>query len=127
MLHKDITEKIIGAAYRVYNQLGFGFLESVYKKSMMIELEKLGLHAKEDVSITVYYDDLPVGYFVSDIVVEEVVIVELKSVQNLAVAHEVQLVNYLTATKTETGLLINFGANGVEVKRKFQKFRQDVF
>jgi GxxExxY protein len=125
MLHKDITEKIIGAAYRVYNQLGFGFLESVYKKSMMIELAKQGLHAKEDVSITVYYDEIPVGYFVSDIVVEEVVIVELKSVQNIAVAHEVQLVNYLTATKTDTGLLINFGASGVEVKRKFRKLRQD--
>jgi hypothetical protein len=65
MLYKDITEKIIGAAYRVYNQLGFGFLESVYKKSMMIELAKLGLHAKEDVSITVYYDELPVGYLIA--------------------------------------------------------------
>jgi GxxExxY protein len=126
MIHDKITEKIIGAAYRVYNQLGFGFLESVYKKSLLIELEKQGTHAKEDVAITVFYDRLPVGYFVADIIVEDVVIVALKSVQNLAVIHEVQLVNYLTATKTETGLLINFGANGVEVKRKFRKFRQDV-
>jgi len=75
--------------------------------------------------ITVLYDRLPVGYFVADIVVDDAVIVELKSVQNLAVTHEVQLVNYLTATKTETGLLINFGTNGVEVKRKFRKIRQD--
>jgi len=109
----------------VYNQLGFGFLESVYKKSLLIELEKQGIPAKEDVAITVFYDQLPVGYFIADIIVDDAVIVALKSVQNLAIIHEVQLVNYLTATKTETGLLINFGANGVEVKRKFRKFKQE--
>jgi len=67
MLHEKITEKIIGAAYRVYHQLGFGFLESVYKKSLLIELEKHEIPAKEDVSITVFYNRLPVGYFIADI------------------------------------------------------------
>ena len=126
MIHEKITEKIIGSAYKVHNQLGFGFLESVYKKSLMLELEKQGLRANEEVPITVFYDDIPVGMFFADLVVEDVVIVELKSVQNLAVIHEVQLVNYLTATKTETGLLINFGPEGVATKRKFQKIRQNI-
>ena len=126
MLHEKITEKIIGSAYKVFNQLGFGFLESVYKKSMLIELEKQGLRVQEEMSITVFYDNLPVGDFFADLVVEDAVIVELKSVQKLAVVHEVQLVNYLTATKTETGLLINFGPEGVAVKRKFRKPRQDL-
>ena len=125
MIHDKITEKIIGSAYRVFNQLGFGFLESVYKKSLLIELEKQGMRAKNEVPIAVFYDGVPVGDFFADIVVEDSVIVELKSVQNLAVIHEVQLVNYLTATKKETGLLINFGPQGVEIKRKFRKTRQD--
>ena len=126
MIHEEITKKIIGSAYTVYNQLGFGFLESVYKKSLLIELAKHGLQVQEELPITVFYDDLPVGNFFADLVVEDAVIVELKAVQNLAAAHEVQLVNYLTATKKDTGLLLNFGAKGVEVKRKFRKPRQDV-
>ena len=125
MIHEEITKKIIGAAYLVYNQLGFGFLESVYKKSLLIELEKQGLQVQEELPITVFYDDLPVGDFFADLVVEDTIIVELKAVQNLAVVHEVQLVNYLNAAKKETGLLINFGAQGVEVKRKFRKPRQN--
>ena len=125
MLHEEITEKIIGSAYKVHNQLGFGFIESVYKKSLLIELETQGLRAKEEVPIAVFYNGLPVGDFFADLVVEDSVIVELKSVQTLTVVHEVQLVNYLTATKTETGLLINFGPKGVDIKRKFRRLRQD--
>jgi GxxExxY protein len=117
LLHQELTEKIIGCAYRVHNQLGFGFQESVYKKSMVIELTKQGLNAKEEVPITVYYDNQPVGDFFADIVVEDIVIIELKSIQQLASIHEVQLVNYLVATKTDIGLRINFGSPSVEVKR----------
>ncbi|MCL2744436.1 MAG: GxxExxY protein [Planctomycetaceae bacterium] len=123
MIHKDITEKVIGSAYKVYNQLGFGFLESVYKKSLLIELEKQGLKAKEEAAITVFYDNVPVGNFFADIIVEDDIIVELKSVQNIVVGHEVQLVNYLNATKKDTGLLLNFGPQGVDVKRKFRKHK----
>ncbi len=118
MEHKQITEKIIGCAYKVYNTMGAGFLESVYEKCMLIELEKAGIKAGSQVPITVFYKDNIVGSFVADIFVEDCVIVELKAVHKIVKAHEVQLVNYLTATKIETGLIINFSDRQVEVKRK---------
>ena len=121
MKHEDITHKIIGCAYKVFNQLGFGFLESVYKKAMLIELEKQGLQAEEEKSLKVYYDNQIVGDFNIDLYVENEIIVELKSVENLSKAHEVQLVNYLNGCKKEIGLLINFSPKGVEVKRKYRK------
>ena len=114
----QITETIIGRAYKVYNTLGFGFLESVYEKCLLIELRKAGLAAKSQEPITVHYQGEKVGTFVADLVIEGVVIVELKSVTRLIRAHEVQLVNYLVATGVDTGLLINFGKEGVQVKRK---------
>ena len=120
MEHEDITREIIGAAYNVYNQLGFGFLESVYQKAMLIELEKYDLKIESEKSISVFYDDQIVGEFNADLFVENTVVVELKSVQNLAKEHEVQLVNYLNGMKKEIGLLINFGPSGVEVKRKYR-------
>ncbi|MDR1383120.1 MAG: GxxExxY protein [Planctomycetaceae bacterium] len=123
-MQDDLTGKIIGCAYKVYNQLGFGFQESVYQKSMLIELAKQGLKASEEVGIAVYYDNQNVGNFFADIVVENELIVELKSVQKLQSAYEVQLVNYLVATKTETGLLINFGPDTVEIKRKFRTYKK---
>ncbi len=95
MLHLEITEKIIGCAYRVYNKMGFGFLESVYEKCLLIELHKEGLRTDSQVPIKVYYNNEIVGIFVADILVEEVVIIELKSVGTLIKAHEIQLVNYL--------------------------------
>ena len=120
MEFEDITHKVIGAAYNVYNQLGFGFLESVYKKAMEVELDKLGLNVESEKSLTVYYDDQVVGDFYIDLYVESAVLVELKSVQNFAKNHEVQLVNYLNGLRKDVGLLINFGVSGVEVKRKFR-------
>ena len=119
---KDLTEKIIGCAYNVYNKMGFGFLESVYEKCMAIELEKAGLQAKFQIPIRVYYDDQIVGDFVADILVDDKVIVELKSVSRIVKAHEIQLVNYLVATGKNVGLLLNFGERGVEVKRKVREF-----
>ncbi len=121
MEHMLLTEKIIGAAFKVYNRMGFGFLESVYEKCLLIELSEAGFRAKSQQPIIIRYDDQIVGEFFADIVVEEKIILELKSASKLVAAHEVQLVNYLVATGIETGLLINFGPEKVQVKRKFRK------
>lgn len=126
MEYEDITHKIIGSAYRVYNQLGFGFLESVYKKAMIIELSKNNFKVEKEKPLKVYYDNQVVGDFYVDLFVQDEIIVELKSVQNLSKEHEVQLVNYLNGLNKEIGLLINFGPSGVQVKRKYRQFRQDV-
>jgi GxxExxY protein len=116
--YQDLTEKIIGCAFRVYNQMGFGFLESVYEKCMRLELRSTGLMACSQVPITVKYAGEPVGEFCADLLVEGIVVVELKSQRVLAPANEVQLVNYLVATGKPVGLLINFGESQVEVRRK---------
>jgi GxxExxY protein len=121
MKSEDITRKIIAAAYRVYNTLGFGFLESVYKKAIIIELSKGDLKVEEEKPLKVYYDDHVVGDFYVDLFVEDEIVVELKSVQHLAKEHEVQLVNYLNGIKKDVGLLINFGPSGAQVKRKYRK------
>lgn len=125
MKHENLTRTIIGCAYQVYNQLGFGFLESVYKKAMIIELAKSNLKVEEEKPLKVYYDNQVVGDFYVDLFVQEAVVVELKSVQNLTKEHEVQLVNYLNGLNKDIGLLINFGPSGVQVKRKYREFRQD--
>ncbi len=118
MEHKELTEKIIGCAYKVYNTMGFGFLESVYEKCLMIELRKQGLEAQTQVPIVVHYEGEVVGEFVADIIVEDKVIVELKSVRAIVRAHEIQLVNYLVGTGKSVGLLLNFAEEKVEIKRK---------
>ena len=120
MKYEDITHKIIACAYKVFNQLGFGFLESVYKKSMVIELTKTGLKTEAEKPLKVYYDGHVVGDFYVDLFVEGKVVVEFKSLSRLTKEHEVQLVNYLNGIKREVGLLINFGPSGVEVKRKYR-------
>ena len=121
MEQEEITHKIIGAAYKVFNALGFGFLESVYKKAMLIELSKSNLKVEVEKSLNVYYENQSVGEFFVDLFIDNTVVVELKSVQNLAKEHEVQLVNYLNGLKKEIGLLINFGPSGVQVKRKYRE------
>jgi GxxExxY protein len=121
MKHEELTRQIIGCAYKVFNTLGFGFLESVYKKAMLIELKRSKLKAEPEKSLKVYYDNQVVGDFYVDLLVEQEIIVELKSVQKLAKEHEVQLVNYLNGLDKEIGLLINFGSNGVDVKRKYRR------
>ena len=125
MEHEELTHKIIGCAYTVFKKLGFGFLESVYRKAMVIELGKAGLNVEEEKPITVYYDEYVVGKFSADLYVEDTVVVELKSVQNMVKDHEVQLVNYLKGTKKDIALLINFGPTGVEVKRKYKDLAKD--
>ena len=125
MKNEQITHKIIGCAYKVFNQLGYGFLESVYQKAMIIELGKDGLRVEAEKALKVYYDSQVIGEFYVDLFVEEMVVVELKSVENMVKAHEVQLVNYLNGLEKDIGLLINFGPSGVEVKRKYRKPSQD--
>lgn len=123
MEYKNITEKIIGCAFRVYNKMGFGFLESVYENCLQIELKKSGLTFESQKSINVYYDDQIVGQYIADIIVQDTIIVELKSVRKIVTAHEMQLVNYLTATKMPVGLIINFGEEKVEIKRKVRDLK----
>ena len=126
MEHKELTEKIIGCAYRVYNRMGYGFLESVYQKCMMVELRKAGLDAESERGIVVQYGGEIVGEFAADILVEDTVIVELKSVTEIAKGHEVQLVNYLVATGKPVGLLLNFGPRNVDVRRKEKDLPHEV-
>jgi GxxExxY protein len=123
MKDESLTETVIGCAFQVHNTLGAGFLEKVYENALRIELAKRGLKVKQQEPITVYYDEQVVGEFYADLWVEDRVIVELKAVRSLDRAHEVQLVNYLTATGIDTGLLINFGPS-VQIKRKFRQYKQ---
>ena len=117
MKHKELTAKIIECAFKVHNTLGYGFLEAIYQNALLIELLKAGLQAEKEKKIQVYYDTQLVGDYITDIIVENKVILELKSVKELHPAHSAQLINYLKATGIETGLLINFGES-VEIKRK---------
>jgi GxxExxY protein len=115
--HSDITDKVIKAFYRVYNTLGYGFLEKVYENALYLELKNMGLNASVQVPINVFYNDSKVGCYFADILVENVVIIELKATERICEEHEFQLINYLKATEIEVGLLLNFGKKP-EVKRK---------
>lgn len=115
--HSDLTESIIEAFYRVYNILGYGFLERVYENALLIELEKMGIPVKAQCPIQVLYEGSIVGEYFADLLVQESVIVEIKAARNLCPEHEAQLLNYLKATHIEIGLLMNFGPKP-EIKRK---------
>jgi GxxExxY protein len=123
MSDDELTAIIIGCAYDVHNTLGSGFLEKVYENALRVELIRRGLSVKQQEPIKVYYLGELVGDYYADLLVENRIVVELKAVLALTKEHEVQLVNYLTATRTETGLLINFGSS-VQVKRKFRRYQQ---
>jgi len=110
----DLCGQVIGAAMKVHSVLGPGFLESVYQNALIWELRKVGLKAEAERPISVYYDGQIVGAFTADLLVNDSLIVELKAIQSLAKAHEVQLVNYLVATGIDEGLLLNFGAERLE-------------
>lgn len=125
-MNDPITEKIIASAFTVYNQLGFGFLEKIYEKALLIELYKNDLQANPQVPLAVFYDDQIVGEYCMDLVVENQIVVELKSVRTLTSEHEAQLVNYLVATKQDVGLLLNFGPRGVEIRRKYRLYLSKV-
>jgi GxxExxY protein len=116
----DLCGKVIGLAMKVHSALGPGFLESVYQNALVWELRKGGFKAEAERPISVQYDGQIVGAFMGDLLVNDSLIVELKASQSLAKAHEVQLVNYLVATGLEKGLLVNFGAERLEFKKKFR-------
>ena len=121
----DLCGQVIGAAMKVHSALGPGFLESVYQNALIWELQKLGLKVDAQRPITVRYDLQVVGFFTADLLVNDSLIIELKANQLLAKAHEVQLVNYLVATGIDEGLLLNFGAERLEYKKKFRLPRQE--
>jgi len=121
----DLCGQIIGLAMKVHSTLGPGFLESVYQNALIWELRKAGIKAEAERPISVRYDGQIVGAFTADLFVSDSVIVELKASQSLAKAYEVQLVNYLTATGFDEGLLLNFGAERLEFKKKFRLPRSE--
>ena len=108
--HGDLTQAIIGAYFDVYNALGYGFLEKVDENALAIELRQRGLEVKQQEPITVFYAAQPVGEYYADLVVNDLVIIELKAVKALGKEHEAQLMNYLKSTNYEVGLLFNFGS-----------------
>jgi GxxExxY protein len=122
MTDDELTEKIIGCAYKVHNTLGSGFLEKVYENALRIELERSGLLVRQQAPVCVKYDGQVVGEYYADLWVEDRVVLELKAALALVKDHEVQIVNYLTATGIDLGLLINFGPS-VQVKRKFREYK----
>ena len=107
--HADVTGRILKAFYAVYNNLGYGFLEKVYRNAMAIELRKMGLKVLQQSPIVVLYDSEVVGEYFADLLVEDKVIAELKAARSITDVHEAQLLNYLKATEYEVGLLLNFG------------------
>jgi GxxExxY protein len=108
--HADLTDKIIGVFYAVYNELGYGFLESVYEESLVIVLREAGLPVERQVPVPVWFRSHKVGEFRADLLVESKVFLELKSARVLESAHEAQLLHYLKSTEIEVGLLLNFGS-----------------
>ena len=122
--HKKLSEKIIKIFYKVYNTLGYGFLEKIYENAMMIEFKRENIPAVPQYAIKVVYQNKVVGEYFADILVDDKVIVEIKASRNLALESEAQLLNYLKATDKEVGLLLNFGPKP-EIKRKvFDNFRK---
>ena len=123
--HKELSKNIIKAFYNVYNVLGYGFLEKVYENALIIELERIGLSAKAQWPIQVFYTGKTVGEYFADILVGECIIVEIKAVKKLSSEHEAQLLNYLKATQIEVGLLANFGPKPEVTRKAFDNSRKN--
>ncbi|MBP7275263.1 MAG: GxxExxY protein [Kiritimatiellae bacterium] len=117
LIHKEITEQIIGSAFEVHRALGYGFLESVYQRAMIVELKKRNARVEAEVPARVYFKGECVGEFYADLVVDDKVVVELKIAKDLNPLDEAQLINEIIALRMEIGLLINFGREGVKFKR----------
>ena len=117
MKHEETTEQIIKAFYKVYNTLGYGFLEKVYENALYIELTNMNFNVQKQQPIKVFYEEDEVGLYFADLIVNNLIIIELKATESIANEHYIQLVNYLKATNMEVGLLLNFGKKP-EVKRK---------
>lgn len=117
LIEKELTDKIIGACFDVSNELGAGFLESVYKKALHIVLVEKDIKVQVEVPLKVLFRGNPIGDYYADMLIEDSVIVELKAVKALCGEHEAQLINYLKATQIKVGLLVNFGKPRLEWKR----------
>ena len=117
MYSEELSEQVIGACFEVSNELGIGFLESVYEKALLIALRDRGLKAESQVAVRVSFRNQAVGEFFADIVIEDLIIIELKAVRGIAVEHVAQVLNYLRATGKEVGLLVNFGTKKLEYRR----------
>lgn len=123
----DLAGKVIGLVMNIHSALGPGFLESVHHKALAHEFKKAGMRFESEKSLNVFYDGVLVGEFVADFLVEDELIVELKAIQNLTTQHEVQTVNYLAATGKDARLLINFGGEKLEFKKKFRLPKQKAY
>ena len=123
--HSDITDQILGAFYAVYSALGYGFVEDIYIKALMIELKRRGLNVQDKLPIQVHYAGQLVGDYYADLVVNDLVILEIKATKSLAAEHEAQLLNYLKATPYEIGLLLNFGPEPEAKRRTFDNSRKE--
>lgn len=124
LIHHELTETVIGVFYDVYNELGCGFLESVYHKAMEIALRAAGFHVASEVPIPVFFRGQRVGDFSADIVVNDTLLLELKAVKEFDAVHEAQLLNYLRGTHVEVGLLLNFGPRPAFRRRLFTNDRK---
>jgi GxxExxY protein len=119
LLHSDITGEILKAFYKVYNELGYGFLEKVYENSLAFELQANGLFVQQQLPINVFYNGKIAGEYFADLIVENKVIIEIKTASAIDKSHEAQLLNYLKATKIEVGLVLNFGQKPEKVRKVF--------
>jgi len=120
LIHGELTGKVLKQFYRVYNALGYGFLEKVYESALVIALKQSGLQVERQAPITVYFEGEEVGKYYADILVEGMLIIEIKAAEALTDAHQAQLVNYLKATNIQLGLLLNFGPKPAFIRRVFQ-------
>lgn len=119
---EELIKIVIDGCYKVHEAFEAGYLESVYKKALVIELQSRDLNVQEEVELRVTYKGHEVGFFKADIIVEGCLIIELKAVSNITVQHELQLVNYLCCTGIDDGLLVNFGSDRLQIKRKYRKY-----
>jgi len=124
LLHKELTEEILNAFYAVYNELGYGFLEKVYQNSLYIELKSRGFKVEAQKQIRVNYKGFEVGEYYADIVVDDLVILELKAAECLVKEFEAQLINYLRGTNIEVGLLLNFGKKPEFIRKVYENRRK---
>lgn len=124
LLHKELTDKILKAFYDVYNELGYGFLEKVYQNSLFIELKSRGFKVEAQKQIRENYKGFEVGEYYADIVVDDLVILELKADEFLVKEFEAQLINYLRGTNMEVGLLLNFGKKPEFIRKVYENRRK---
>jgi GxxExxY protein len=119
LLHQELTDKIIRTFYFVYNELGYGYLEKVYERALVLELSETGMDVKQQQQVKVFYKSRPIGDYYADLLVNDAVVIEIKAVETLAENHKRQLQNYLKATTVEVGLLLNFGPAPQVIRKVF--------